>query len=70
MFEDRITEEKTGREFKIHGWFLGKPTIGYFNLSLNTDGTYSLHKYLQIPPLQTWRNKENAIQKDIKYRNF
>lgn len=53
MFEDRITEEKTGREFKIHGWFLGKPTIGYFNLSLNTDGTYSLHKYLQIPPLQT-----------------
>lgn len=53
MFEDRITEEKTGREFKVHGWFLGKPAIGYFNLSLNADGTYSLHKYLQIPPLQT-----------------
>ena len=53
MFEDRITEEKTGNEFKVHGWFLGKPVNGYFNLSENSDGTYTLHKYLQIPPLQT-----------------
>jgi hypothetical protein len=42
MFEDRITEEKTGREFKIHGWFLGKPAIGYFNLSLNTQTEHIL----------------------------
>jgi hypothetical protein len=53
MFEDRITEEKTGNEFKVHGWFLGEPVNGYFNLSENSDGTYTLHKYLRIPPLQT-----------------